>query len=117
MLRFSIIGVCLIFAGSAFEYFVLLDHFRAFAFLVMSVGLCLNVLVIVVNGGKMPIVTSENNAQMERPYHTTIDESTRLRWLCDVIPIGNYLASIGDVVVTIGIAIATIPFIAPQFGN
>lgn len=68
----------------------------------LLLGILLNLLVVLANGG-MPAATSEELIPDDlKPHYRAIDASTRLRWLADWIPIGNRLFSPGDLFVDAG---------------
>lgn len=76
-----------------------------------GLGLAANLLVIIVNG-HMPVVASavlppeEVSAAITRfgGFYRVAGPDTRLVWLGDIIPLGPGLASIGDVVLALGVA-------------
>ena len=61
-----------------------------------GLGLSLNVSVILLNDGFMPVRTSEIPVEYEGRYRP-MDDRTRARYLGDWIPLGRPLASPGDV--------------------
>jgi uncharacterized protein DUF5317 len=87
------------------------------ACLVMAIGIALNTLVIVANGGFMPqstaaasavwssSITSSTHLENTRP----MDGASRLTWLADVLPEPKWLPaanvlSVGDVILASGMA-------------
>lgn len=75
-----------------------------------AIGMSLNVLVIAANGA-MPVSSSAaGEAGLELRElgvkHEILNESTRLPWLADVIPVPglSMLISVGDIVLAVGIA-------------
>lgn len=64
-------------------------------------GSLMNFLVMIVNGGAMPI-TEESLEGLE---HKFINSGTKLVFLSDVILIGNYFLSPGDIVHRVGLLI------------
>jgi len=96
--------------------FALIVNRKQLGFMVATVGILLNLLVITVNGG-MPVSSAGFNESevfhLESRIdgvHTLLDGATRLPWLADVIqvplpsPFGG-LASIGDVILGVGMFI------------
>jgi hypothetical protein len=90
-------------------------------FILLFIGVCLNFIVMALNGGRMP-VSYEAAAFALDPYyteilkdglygkHTMLTESTKLGFLGDIIPITSpypksQVISIGDVVMNIGVFI------------
>lgn len=87
-------------------------------FVLIFIGVFLNFLVMVVNGGRMP-VSVESAAVLDPGYiealkeslyakHTMLTSSTHLGFLGDVIPISDpyprtQIISIGDIIMNIGI--------------
>ena len=93
---------------------------------VVLVGLLANLLVISLNGGRMPVTASALAATQqtglmtilqahEDPGHVLVDTNTRLVWLADWIPLdalNHKVVSPGDIVAALGLAI-TVGFAAP----
>jgi hypothetical protein len=87
-------------------------------FILIFIGVFLNFLVMVINGGRMP-VSVESAAVLDPGYiealkeslyakHTMLTTSTHLGFLGDVIPISDpyprtQIISIGDIIMNIGI--------------
>ncbi|MBV7504354.1 DUF5317 domain-containing protein [Bacillus sp. sid0103] len=87
-------------------------------FMLILIGVFLNFLVMVINGGRMP-VSVEAAAVLDPGYiealkdslyakHTMLNSSTHLGFLGDVIPISDpyprtQIISIGDIIMNIGI--------------
>ena len=87
-------------------------------FMIIFIGVLLNFLVMAANGGRMP-VSLEASAVLDPAYidalkqglygkHAILDESTRLGFLGDIIPLSDpyprtQVISIGDIVMNIGI--------------
>ncbi|MEH7305623.1 DUF5317 domain-containing protein [Neobacillus drentensis] len=87
-------------------------------FMLILIGVFLNFLVMVINGGRMP-VSVEAAAVLDPGYiealkdslyakHTMLNSSTHLEFLGDVIPISapyprTQIISIGDIIMNIGI--------------
>jgi uncharacterized protein DUF5317 len=87
------------------------------ACLVMAIGIALNTLVIVANGGYMPQSTAAATAIWGSPTTSTtrlentrpIDADSRLTWLGDILPEPTWLPranvlSVGDVILASGMA-------------
>ncbi|MFD1737884.1 DUF5317 domain-containing protein [Bacillus salitolerans] len=90
-------------------------------FILFSVGMFLNFLVIIINGGRMPVSSKALEAAnlshyieiLESGYrkHQLINEHTMLPFLGDVIPLHlpyalfDKVISIGDVIITFGMCI------------
>ena len=68
-----------------------------------AVGIAMNLLVILANGG-MPVklAADEDIPEEDRPNYKPIDSSTRLAFLADWIAVGNLMISPGDVLLVIG---------------
>jgi hypothetical protein len=110
--------VCLIQYGLLF-LFVLLNIRRPVWPLFVFTGTLLNFLVIVLNGGSMPVAAVLASGGGERLTlltegrvyaYSLVDASTRLPFLGDVIRIGPAgmplgFASVGDIVLGLGVAI------------
>lgn len=111
------IVVCLIQYALVFTF--LLIHHRLFLWpLFVFVGSLMNLLVIALNGGCMPVLATLFGASPERLTllsqnriyaYCLMDESTRLPILGDIIRIGPVgipigFASVGDLVLCIGVA-------------
>jgi Family of unknown function (DUF5317) len=87
-------------------------------FILISIGVFLNFIVMVLNGGRMP-VSVEASAVLDPGYiqalkeslyakHTMLTSTTHLGFLGDVIPISDpyprtQIISIGDIIMNIGI--------------
>jgi hypothetical protein len=110
-------AVCLV-QYSLLFLFILLNHRRPFWPLFTFAGTMMNFLVIVLNGGRMPVAKTlldggERLAQLAQGNvyaYALMDSSTRLAALGDVIRLGTAgqtigFASIGDVVLCIGVGI------------
>jgi hypothetical protein len=93
---------------------------------VVLVGLLANLLVITLNGGKMPatvpaLMATDQSAMVtiiqanEDPGHSLVGAHTHLPWLADWIPLNRLnhkVVSPGDIVAALGLAI-TVGFVAP----
>jgi hypothetical protein len=115
------------FLGNISGYIYILVYVLGLLFLFMNrknsgfsfilIGVFLNFLVMVLNGGRMPVSLSAASildpgyldVLKEELYakHTTLTDSTRLGFLGDVIPITNpyprtQIISIGDIIMNIG---------------
>ena len=96
--------------------FALIVNRRQLGFMVATIGILLNLVVISINGG-MPVSASGfNESEIFRleseidGVHILLGGATRLPWLADIIPIPlpsplGGLASIGDVVLGVGMFI------------
>jgi Family of unknown function (DUF5317) len=69
------------------------------------VGLVMNLVVNLVNGGMPAQVTQDQIPDEARPHYQPISETTRLAWLSDWIPVGNLLMSPGDVALLIAVGL------------
>ncbi len=85
-------------------------------FVIIGLGILLNTLVIAANEGMMPVDSTRLPAYVyeelasggKSPFHTIIDEDTRLEYLGDRITIPydrNRLLSIGDIILAAGMVI------------
>lgn len=70
---------------------------------VAGLGVLMNVVVIVANGGMPASVTAEEIPEEQRASHRPIDSHTRLRFLADWIDMGWAYYSPGDVLVDLGV--------------
>jgi hypothetical protein len=90
---------------------------RRLAWAVATAGVALNLLVIVANGGYMPVSldalaqTGQLDDLARRAFRrdVPIDDNTRLAWLADVLPDPSWLphpvvSSVGDRVLALGLA-------------
>ncbi|KIL45303.1 DUF5317 domain-containing protein [Jeotgalibacillus soli] len=98
-------------------YFLFINRHHK-GFVLISIGVFLNFLVIAVNGGRMP-VSLEAGALLDPNYldvlkedlyakHAILTEATRLGFLGDIIPLTDpyprsQIVSIGDVIMNIGV--------------
>lgn len=98
-------------------FFLFLNRSHS-GFMLIFIGVFLNFLVMVVNGGRMP-VSAEAALILDPQYieylkeglyakHALLEESTRLAFLGDIIPVTDpyprsQVISIGDVIMNIGI--------------
>lgn len=89
---------------------------RQAGFIIIGVGILLNLLVITANQGKMPVdstymppnVAEELAAGEKSPFHTVMTDETWLAFLGDRIPVPysrNQLLSIGDIVIAAGVVV------------
>jgi hypothetical protein len=65
--------------------------------LIIGAGFC-NMLAIYANGKKMPARGRPEITERHCPF----TKETRLKFLCDIIPVGIGMASVGDVLLLIG---------------
>ncbi len=122
-------GVKLVVDGIAFIHFLsyallffgLFMNFDKYAFWIIAAGVLLNFIVIMANGGQMPISTDALKAaglyknltdigQGRIVTHTLMNTSTKLRFLGDVLSLPKCyprpkVYSIGDIIMAIGIFI------------
>ena len=96
----------------------ILDGARRAAWIIAALGVCLNILVVVANGGVMPrdpgagaIAGSETaSAASERLTNVTdLDAESRFQWFADIIPQPAWLpmanvVSAGDLILSGGVA-------------
>lgn len=102
-------------------FFGLFMNFDKYAFWIITVGVLLNFIVIMANGGQMPIshealISSglfENAAAIAQGRivtHTVINETTKLKFLADILALPKFyprpkVYSIGDIFMAVGIFI------------
>ncbi|WP_043929920.1 DUF5317 domain-containing protein [Bacillus sp. EB01] len=117
------------FLGQASSYIYMLVYVLGLLFLFLNrhhtgfiailIGVFLNFLVMAVNGGRMPVSMEATAAVLDPAFvdvmknslyakHMILDESTRLAFLGDIIPLTNpyprdQVISIGDVIMNVGI--------------
>ena len=91
-------------------FFVL--NLKSAGFPLIGLGSALNLLVMVLNGGAMPVspgaLAAIGAASQPLGTHALLTEGTRLAFLADVIPLrwhfpGPVVISIGDVLITLGV--------------
>ena len=76
------------------------------------VGMAMNLVVNIANGGMPAAVKPEEIPDSEQPHYHAIGQSTRLGFLSDWIPVGTLLMSPGDILLVIAVAILLIdPFV------
>ncbi len=82
---------------------------------VVLVGFAANALVILLNGGAMPVspdalVAIGAGAEVGAGKHQLLDASTRLGWLADVIPLPplRTVVSVGDIVLALGVGLLVV---------
>lgn len=68
-----------------------------------TLGMTMNLTVILVNGGMPARVTADDISPEEKPHYHPLAPSTRLAFLADWIPFGNYLISPGDILIVIAV--------------
>ncbi len=96
-----------------FLLFALINR-RQWPLLVIGAGEVLNFLVIMANGGHMPVDTSNlpGSARLDAlragliPHYIELSEGTRLAFLCDRIPVRLFTSSLfsaGDVILWFGL--------------
>ena len=125
----SLKGVKMVTDGIFFIHFLsymllfcgLLMNLDKYSFWIITAGVLLNFIVIIANGGKMPVSADalkyaglHNNladiALGRIVTHTLMNTTTKLRFLGDVLPLPQYyprpkVYSIGDILMAIGIFI------------
>ncbi|MDT3699118.1 MAG: DUF5317 domain-containing protein [Thermincola sp.] len=94
-------------------FFVLWQNRRMPGMYLVSTGTLLNFIVIILNGGQMPVSPHTLPAELSQALaagdggtHNLITENTSLKFLADIFYVGylnqNQLISIGDIVIDIG---------------
>jgi len=81
--------------------------------LLLSIGVILNFLVIILNGGSMPVDTRHMSFSIiekiqQSVTHTVLTSGTKLPWLADIIYIPwptRQMLSLGDIFLSIGVFI------------
>ena len=84
----------------------------------VALGFFLNTLAILSHGGHMPVsaaalekagigFAAEILKEAGDGLHVIADPQNPLSWLGDVIPLRHQVISVGDILITVGIAIAT----------
>ena len=76
------------------------DYTIAGILMVTIIGMGLNVLVLSANGWRMPV----RNRDIDTPRHITLGPEHRYPWLADRLPLAGLRASMGDVLIVLGIA-------------
>lgn len=77
----------------------------ALALLLFCIGGILNLIVMAVNGGRMPVRAVDEfiyERIIQSKDHCLMTEKTRLPWLADIFDWVFFIVSIGDVIITIG---------------
>lgn len=70
------------------------------------VGLGLNSVAVGLNGWKMPVRSDE--FMKETLMHCRMTEETRVKWLCDIVPCGLGVLSVGDLIILLSIPLAVV---------
>gem|GEM_PF-3525349 len=75
-------------------------------------GACLNIIVMYKNGGKMPVRTKYLGETGKKylassSLHVKMAEDTKCKILGDIIPIRNYVYSIGDILMLVSLGLVT----------
>lgn len=118
-------GIWLQFAVTLTLLVLVVANLRLRGMPVVLVGLLCNMLVILLNGAKMPVTAEALTAsgqpgvvailqRHEDPGHTLVDSETRLAWLGDWIPLAvlnHKVVSPGDIVAAVGLTL-TVGFAA-----
>ena len=68
------------------------------------VGMAMNLVVILVNGGMPAQVTVDDIPDEQRSHYHPISPTTHVAWLSDWIPVGSLLISPGDVSLLVAVA-------------
>jgi hypothetical protein len=68
-------------------------------------GIALNLLVILVNGGMPAAVAEDEIPEESKPHYRPVSEKTRLAFLSDWIPLGNLMHSPGDVLLLLAVVV------------
>jgi hypothetical protein len=109
------LGLAVLLASNAFVAAFLFANWKLPGIAIAAVGMTLNVIVIAANGA-MPVSQraleragwdgSDASATDFDNKHELLDDSTKVPWLADVIPLPylRTIISLGDVVLVIGIA-------------
>jgi hypothetical protein len=111
-------NLLIIIAAYGMLVFVIASNFHIKNMWLVGMGVLLNFLVIVANGGKMPVsISAVEIAHLYdlKPllfdpgyiYHTAVDSATRLKYLADIIPLPPpypkpRVFSVGDLAMGIG---------------
>ena len=110
--RLGELGVALWAACSVGLLAVLLVNVRAYGVSVAALGIGLNLLVVLLNGG-MPVVPASPSdlrdvvaaVRESGGFYVLADQRTMLAVLGDVLPAGGGMASVGDVLLVLGVAV------------
>lgn len=70
-----------------------------------AIGLALNLVVILANGGMPARIAVDEISDADRPHYHPIGPTTRLAWLSDWIPVGSLLISPGDVALLVAVGL------------
>lgn len=74
--------------------------------IILYVGVAMNGAAIVFNGGKMPVKLPPGEDMGDcSDRHVTMNNATRLKWLCDVVRFRSIYFSIGDVFLALSICV------------
>ena len=90
--------------GIAIYYLMFPDYLGALAFFISASGMSLNLWVVIANGGRMPVVTKDQDEAKRYEggkSHFIADKNIRLGWLADKYDIWIGKASLGDLVLAI----------------
>lgn len=105
----------LVMAMGLIALFLWLNRARA-GLLIACVGLVANMVAIGANGGmpvSQPAMASIGSTaiDIDDARHTYADDATRLRFLGDVIPLGNKVVSPGDILLAAGLSLFLISLV------
>lgn len=70
-----------------------------------ALGIALNLLVILLNGGMPAAVAEDEIPEESKPHYRPVSEKTRLALLSDWIPLGTLMISPGDVVLLLAVVV------------
>jgi Family of unknown function (DUF5317) len=68
-------------------------------------GMALNLLVILANGGMPAAVAEDEIPEESKPHYRPVSEKTKLALLSDWIPLGNLMISPGDVLLLLAVVV------------
>ena len=101
MLLLGALALALVLSGAA-----------SWTLLLSALGILLNGIVSIVNGGKMPVMGARPNLEL-RPtrVHQIAQPQHRLLLFADWLHLGNARASIGDVLLALGLVMPLILYV------
>jgi hypothetical protein len=79
-------------------------------------GIVLNLVVILANGGMPAAVREDEIPDEEKPHYHPIGDTTRLAFFSDWIPVGNLMISPGDVLLLIAVVLLLVRSALGSFG-
>jgi hypothetical protein len=115
------LGVALWAGCSVGLLFILLANRQSLGAMIAALGVGLNLLVVLLNGG-MPVVAANVNelesvgsaVAASQGFYTLADQRTVLPVLGDVLPAANGMASIGDVLLVLGVVVFVVNAMLPS---